>query len=134
MDRQEFYDDDEHGAGEKLLNWMIKANIDNRAVYVTRHYDGQHIGPQRFEYIVEAAKKALTNKPFNSLMKSFQFPWNKQEMDKEITKNLHRHSLQESVETSDTDGEIEFRTACSPRKNRSWASTTTDETPVLAKT
>ena len=71
----EYEDDDEHGAGQVLLEFMEKADIDNRAIYVTRHYDGQHIGQVRFDGIVDAAKSATNQRPFNAISKRFQFSW-----------------------------------------------------------
>ena len=61
----EYEDYDEHGAGQVLLNYMEESDLDNRALFVVRKYDGQHIGPARFDCIVRAAKAAVNHKPYN---------------------------------------------------------------------
>ena len=53
---QDFQDDDEHGGGRVLLQALKASKIYNRVVFVTRHYNGDHIGDQRFEAIIAAAK------------------------------------------------------------------------------
>ena len=70
-----YEDDFEHGAGAKLLDYMTNAHIDCRAVFVVRNYDGTHIGPQRFDAIIDAAKSTIRQKPYNVANNSFQFPW-----------------------------------------------------------
>ena len=75
IEQQEYEDDDEHGAGQKLLDFLVDIDAKNRAVYVTRHYDGTHIGPVRFDCIVRAAKSAINQKPYNQKCDSFQFSW-----------------------------------------------------------
>lgn len=57
-------DDGEHGAGRVLLNTLFKAKVSNKAIFVTRHYGGQHIGALRFQLIDKAAQSAL-----NTLLK-----------------------------------------------------------------
>ena len=76
-DRYDYYDDNEHAAGIQLLNYMIEAKLENRAIYVVRQYDGTHIGPDRFDCIISAAKKAVNFKPYNAVLGSFQFSWPK---------------------------------------------------------
>ena len=73
IELQDYVDDDEHEAGKMLLDYMMKAQINNRAIFVVRHYDGVHIGPKRFEYIMEAAKHAINEKPFNRVTGEYQF-------------------------------------------------------------
>ena len=70
---EDYYDFDEHGAGYKLLEYMETAKIQSRAIFVTRHYDGKHIGYARFEAIIDAAKSAINHKPFNRVSQQFQF-------------------------------------------------------------
>ena len=43
-----------------------------------RHYDGQHVGPSRFDIIVDAMKSAVNYKPFNRVSNEFQFGWKTQ--------------------------------------------------------
>lgn len=57
---QGFIDNGEHGAGRLLLNLLQKNKIQNKVVFVTRHYGGQHIGPKRFQLIEKAASAAIS--------------------------------------------------------------------------
>ena len=75
IENQDYFDDDEHEGGKTLLDYMVYAKLVNRAIFVTRHYDGTHIGPQHFENIVKAAKLAVNQKPFNRVTGEFQFSW-----------------------------------------------------------
>lgn len=52
-------DDGEYGAGRTLLNILHNAKIQNKAIFVTRHYGGQHIGALRFKLIEKVAQAAL---------------------------------------------------------------------------
>ena len=74
---QDYEDDDEHGAGKTLLDYMIKADIENRALFIVRNYDGTHIGVKCFDCIIDAAKWAVNYKPLNSIMNKYQFSWQK---------------------------------------------------------
>ena len=57
----EHYDDDgEFGAGRRILETLRRDDIDNTLVCVTRWLGETHIGPARFDYIVNAAKLALS--------------------------------------------------------------------------
>ena len=88
LETEEFEDDNEHGAGQILLDYIYKAKLRNCAIFVVRDYDGQHIGPIRFERMIEAAKSAVNQKPFNRLSQKFQFSWEKTGiLDKERTNN-----------------------------------------------
>lgn len=58
---QGFVDDGEHGAGRTLLNVLLKAKANNKALFVTRQYGGKHIGPVRFKMIENTAQSALDN-------------------------------------------------------------------------
>ena len=73
VNSQSYEDDHEHGARRVLLDYLNSIKLENRAVFVTRHYDGQHIGAKRFDLIIDAAKSAINHKPFNRLTGSFQF-------------------------------------------------------------
>ena len=72
---QDYADDDEHAGGKILLDALTKSEIYNKAVFVVRKYDGQHIGPQRFEAILEVAKSAFTLNPLNKITGENQFFW-----------------------------------------------------------
>ena len=52
--------DGEHGADAKLLHLLQSHNMNHTAVFVARWYGGRHLGPKRFDLIVEAARKALS--------------------------------------------------------------------------
>ena len=58
--RHEHYEDNgEFGAGRKLLDYLKRNNIVNKLVVVSRWYGGTHLGPARFNYILEAAANAV---------------------------------------------------------------------------
>ena len=54
-----YHDDGEFGAGRRLLNYMKELDITDRMVCVSRWYGGIHLGPSRFDHILEAAKQVL---------------------------------------------------------------------------
>lgn len=56
---QGFVDNCEYGAGRVLLNLLNKTKAVNKAIFVTRHYGGQHIGALRFQLIEKVADSAL---------------------------------------------------------------------------
>ena len=56
---EHYEDDKEHGAGRVLLNLMREEEVTNKLVVVSRWYGGEHLGPDRFNYIREAGKLAL---------------------------------------------------------------------------
>ena len=76
----DFFDNDEYGSGQVLLQLMQESEITDRAIFITRHYDGQHIGKKRFDLIKDAAKAALRSKPFNRVSNAYQFPWNSKKL------------------------------------------------------
>ena len=69
--QEEYKDDNEHGTGKKLLAYMKEAKLNNCAIFVVRKYDGKHIGPQRFDHILEAAKIAVNSKLYNRVSNKF---------------------------------------------------------------
>ena len=72
---ENYQDDGEHAGGKMLLQALKHSKIYNRAVFVVRHYDGRHIGPKRFDSILDAAKSAFTIHPFNELTKENEYLW-----------------------------------------------------------
>lgn len=56
---QDYQDDSEFGAGYRMLQVINDHKLDNVAVFVIRHYGGEHIGPMRFSVMKEAAADAL---------------------------------------------------------------------------
>ena len=77
MENEDYFDDDEHEGGKVLLDYMIDAKLTNRAIFITRFYDGAHIGQQRFKHIVAAAKSLVNQKLYNRITGEFQFSWGK---------------------------------------------------------
>ena len=75
VDQELFYDDEDHGMGRVLLDYMKEAEIRNRIICVSRNMYGGHIGEKRFDAIVQAAKLAMNKKPLNEVLKTFQFSW-----------------------------------------------------------
>ena len=69
---QDFCDDKEMGAGRQLLNILLRNDITHRAVFVVRYFGGKRMGPARYECIVEAAKTAILQDPYNSILKKEQ--------------------------------------------------------------
>lgn len=57
--QQGFKDDGEKGAGEKLLDHLVKNSIINQLVLVTRWYGGSPIGSLRFRHICNAAMDSV---------------------------------------------------------------------------
>lgn len=53
-------DDSEFGAGYRILNMIRDYHLGNVAVFVIRHYGGEHVGPMRFAVMQEVAEEALT--------------------------------------------------------------------------
>ena len=60
---QDYEDWDEHNAGRTLLDYMIDAELENRAIFIVRNYEGTHIGAKRFECLIDVAKWAVNYKP-----------------------------------------------------------------------
>ena len=72
---QDYQDDDEHAGGKLLLHAMCQSEMFNRAIFVVRHYDGEHIGECRFTAILDAAKSMVTINPYNSILDKNQYLW-----------------------------------------------------------
>ena len=73
-------DDSEHGLGAQLLNLLEFSNIENRAIYVARYYDGHHIGAKRYDAILDAARDVLLANSYNDILDKHQYPLSKDEM------------------------------------------------------
>ena len=67
---QSFCDDGEPTAGETILDLMIKNNIQNRVIFISRKYGGIRMGKNRFECYKEAALQVLKEYPRNSILKT----------------------------------------------------------------
>lgn len=57
--QQGFNDNGEKGAGEKLLEQLIRNNVVNKLVFVTRWYGGSPIGSLRFRHICNCGLNSL---------------------------------------------------------------------------
>ena len=57
---ENYHDDDEHGAGRRLLRYMQENSIINTVVVVTRWMGNGHIGPKRFT-IMESLVNQIAN-------------------------------------------------------------------------
>jgi putative IMPACT (imprinted ancient) family translation regulator len=56
---EHYEDDGEFGAGRRLLNLLKDNYIENTLVCATRWYGGKHIGPVRFDKIIQCASRVL---------------------------------------------------------------------------
>ena len=72
------WDDGEHGAARMLLNAMKIAGITHRCLFVTRWYEGIHIGVARFESYLKAARSVIIHTPMNRLLNKAQTPWSEE--------------------------------------------------------
>ena len=72
---QDFYDDDEHNGGAFLLQLLHDSNITNRAIFVVRLYDGEHIGSKRFDAMREAVSSALAQAGKNPITGNYDILW-----------------------------------------------------------
>ena len=139
----DFCDSGEHGAGQKLLNYMEESDLENRAIFVARYYEGKHIGPKRFELIVNAAKSAINHKPFNTTTNNYQFSWGSRGRMKgrggcaagsRPLRTMSEAGSEASVDTthsSEQVPEIDFDKNSVPESIRSWAGLCT--TPPLER-
>ncbi len=53
-------DDGEFGGGSAILSMLETRGTENIAVFVVRHYGGQHLGKSRFNHIRTVASQAIT--------------------------------------------------------------------------
>ena len=56
---EHYEDDGKYGAGRRLLDLLRDNEISDRMICVTRWYDGSHLGPVRFNHILDAGKRVL---------------------------------------------------------------------------
>ena len=54
----DYCDDDEHGAGKHIMDYIRKNNLKNKVIFVSRKYGGIRMGAERFKCYVQAAAKA----------------------------------------------------------------------------
>ena len=61
----DYWDDDEHGAGKNVLEWMRKHQLDCRVFFIVRYYGQSKLGADRFTYYREACRTALEANSYN---------------------------------------------------------------------
>lgn len=91
---QGFLDDGEHGAGRTLLNILNKHKIVNKAIFVTRHYGGKHIGATRFQLIEKVALAAL--KEIVQLEKAAKQPLTADELE-QLNEQIRQQAEQQEL-------------------------------------
>ena len=129
VDSVDYCDCDEHGTGQKLLEYMESAELENRAIFVVCHYDGQHIGQQRFDLIISAAKSAVNQKPLNDITGKYRFSWETKTHKKKQYKKQSKTSGDNSNSDIE-DTEIAFRNG----SNQDWAELTSTLQHAVRKT
>ena len=82
-----------------MLQAMKNSEMFNRAIFVARHYNGQHIGPNRFQGILDAAKSVVTINPFNEITGENQYLW----LGKDNKPKTAPQSLQSAAVSSDNN-------------------------------
>ena len=65
-------DDGEHGVSKVILKFLKDNNIQNRAIFVVRYYNGIKIGNSRHQCVLQAAKSAILLYPFNAILQQNQ--------------------------------------------------------------
>ena len=70
-----FYEDDEHNAGAFLLDLLVNSDIMNRAIFVVRKYDGDHIGADRYKAMFDVVCAAVDKAPLNSVTNRIDKIW-----------------------------------------------------------
>ena len=63
----DFWDDEEPGAGRTILEAMTANEVDSRVIFVARKYGGTKLSGERFECYYMAAKRALEKDPMNDV-------------------------------------------------------------------
>ena len=71
FDACDYLDDDEHGMGRYLAEYIIKHNISFRAFFIVRYYNDK-IGPKRYDAYLDAVKSAIKQAPYNKITKTTQ--------------------------------------------------------------
>ena len=56
---EHYEDDGEYGAGGRLLDLLLDNDICDQMICVTRWYGGTHLGPGRFNHILDAGRRVL---------------------------------------------------------------------------
>ena len=56
---QDYVGDGEHGGRRSLLNMMINQDVQNKVIFITRHFGGENLQGRRFQLIDQAGRIAL---------------------------------------------------------------------------
>ena len=56
---EDYFDDQEHSMGRRMLDHLIREEIVNKMIVLVRYYGGIHIGQARFDIMYELVKEAL---------------------------------------------------------------------------
>ena len=71
-------DDGEYGAARMVKEALKHSNITHRMLFVTRHYEGTHIGQSRFESYLRAARSAIIHHSDNQFAGTVDVPWSEE--------------------------------------------------------
>ena len=125
-------DDKEHEGGAVLLDFMVNANLQKRAIFVSRHYDRVHIGPERFDSIIAATKSAVSFKPFNTVTEKYQFHWSRDRQSSQTSKKRFAKPNDTDTTSQDMGSEDEIFKQANPKAAASWAEQTLPASKVEA--
>ena len=64
----DYHDDEEHGAGRLLMDFLKVNELKNRVIFVARRYGGARLGMDRFQCYLSAALGACNNDSFNTIL------------------------------------------------------------------
>ena len=71
----DYVDDEEWGAGRRILKMMTDADLWYRAIYVVRYYGGENLGAARFDTYQQAAEAVVNKHPRNKINNQVQTPY-----------------------------------------------------------
>ena len=80
-----YTDDGEHGAGSRLLEFLLANEIEARVVFVARFYSGNKIGEARFDCIIDAIERCVELCPFNDVLQQNQIILTNSDLEEEST-------------------------------------------------
>ena len=97
--KQDFADDCDAGLGKTILDALKAQGAFNIAVYIVRHFDGEHIGPTRFDIVRDLTKEIISSIPTTleygqsftdqSLIQALRDVANKRAKQPDTQKNTH---------------------------------------------
>ena len=98
-------DDGEHEAGTKLLQFLMDNDLQNRVIFVTRHYRTK-IGGARFTCMIKAAQVCIMQYPMNEVLDAMQYLLTTDEMEAEwgeSSQDEEEGKKKEQMETNQGD-------------------------------